>query len=66
MESSDLLNRRLDHVKVYALIATIQTMHSIGDSERLAMDMLNESFGKFSHTNPTQMEKGYSLETVTP
>ena len=36
-------------------------LHSIGDSDRIAMDVLNESFGEFPHTKPTQKEKGYSL-----
>jgi integrase len=33
-------------------------LHSIGDSERLAMDVLSEGFGEFPHTIPTQKEKG--------
>ncbi len=41
-------------------------LHSIGDSERIAMDVLNESFGEFPHTIPTQMERGHSPKTVTP
>jgi len=40
-------------------------LHSIGDSERIAMDVLNESFGEFPHTKPTQKEKDYSIKSVT-
>lgn len=41
-------------------------LHSIEDSERLAMDVLNESFDEFPHTNPTKMKKGYDPKTITP
>ncbi|MEJ2221266.1 MAG: tyrosine-type recombinase/integrase [Desulfobacterales bacterium] len=33
-------------------------LHSIGDSERHAMDILSEGFGEFPHTIPTQKKKG--------
>ena len=33
-------------------------LHSIGDSERMAIDVLDGNFSGKSHTNPTQTEKG--------
>ena len=40
-------------------------LHSIGDSARHALNVLNEGFGEFPRPNPTQMKKGYSPETIT-
>ena len=41
-------------------------LHSIGDSERMAIDVLDGNFSGKSHTNPTQKAKGYRPESVTP
>lgn len=39
-------------------ITTEIYLQSIGDSERLAMDVLSKGFGEFPHTIPTLKKKG--------
>jgi len=41
-------------------------LHSIGDSERYAIDVLDGNFSENSHTNPTQNARGYRPKSVTP
>ena len=40
-------------------------LHSIGDSERYAIDVLDGNFSENSHTNPTQKAKGHRPKSVT-
>jgi hypothetical protein len=41
-------------------------LHSIGDSERMAIDVLDGNFSGKSHTNPTQTKKGPQTEIYNP
>jgi integrase len=41
-------------------------LHSIGDSERYAIDVLAGNFSENSNTNPTQTARGYRHKSVTP
>jgi hypothetical protein len=45
-------------IKVVDRIANKYSKYSIGDSERLAMDVLSEGFGEFPQTMPTLKKKG--------
>ncbi len=41
-------------------------LHSIGDSERRAIEVLDGNFSRDSHTNPAENERGHRPKSVTP